>query len=145
VLRRLSLAAVAIVASGSAWSAGFLALRVTARSPFGRPFTDVGAAFWIALPFALVLPFTYLPLVWWTTHRISRGAMAKIAAAAIGGALLAVIPVGLGSVMYSGEARPSRELIVMGAAFHVVCGVVFCVVLTAILSTRWGSELDPWH
>jgi hypothetical protein len=122
MIRGLSTAAIALVVSATAWSAGFVAS--------GTP--DVGAAFWIALPFAFVVPVVYVPLVWWTTHHIS-GRISKITAAAIGGALLAV-PIALGYALYSGG-------VAMSARFHVVCGLVFSSLLTAILSTRWGARL----
>ena len=74
LLRGVAMVATAAVVGGLAWSAGFVALREALHSPFGRPFSDVGAAFWIALPFAFAVPVVHVQFVLWIRDRVTRGA-----------------------------------------------------------------------
>jgi hypothetical protein len=135
----IGLVTAAIFVGGMAWSVGFVALWVTARSPFGRPLTDVGSAFWISLPFVIVLPFTFVQSAASIARRPSGGALVAIGRSALTGALLAIIPIGLDLAFYS-FGRFSRELLAMIVVFNVACGTVFCAALTAVLLTRWGAR-----
>ena len=137
LLRGVAMVATAAVVGGLAWSAGFVALREALHSPFGRPFSDVGAAFWIAFPFAFAVPVVHVQFVLWIRDRVTTGATIKLLAAAAGGALVAIIPIGLDLALFG----TSSDIVVMSSVFNVAASIVFCVALTAILAAVRGVDL----